>query len=268
MGHTPQPLCLVTGASAGIGAALATEFARNGWDLALTARREPAMEKLAKTLKAAYGTHSLILPADLSDMSENARLVKTINAKGYTVDGLVNNAGFGLPGEYIENDWDTHTRTLNLMLTGPSELAHLVLPDMKAQGFGRIINVASLAGHLPGSMGRTNYAAIKAFLIKFSQALNMEYSDHGIYVSALCPGFTFSEFHDVNGTRDAMNTTPKFMWESAARVAEEGYQACQANKAVYIPGKVNKALAMLGKTLPENAALGLMKWSSKKYKRG
>lgn len=268
MGKTTQPLCLVTGASAGIGAALATEFARNGWDLALTARREAPMAERAKKLKRAYGTKSLILPADLSDMSENARLIKAINSQGYTVDGLVNNAGFGLPGNFNKNDWATHQATLDLMLNGPSELVHLVLPEMKAQGFGRIINVASLAGHLPGSLGRTNYAAIKSYLIKFSQGLNMECSEHGVHVSALCPGFTYSEFHDVNGTRDAMNGTPSYLWETAQRVAEEGYTAVEQNRAVYIPGRINRALAGIGKLAPSNVALSMMKRFSEKYKRG
>lgn len=263
-----KPLCLITGASAGIGEALAIEFARNGWDLALTARRAEPMETLAAKLKTAYATHSLILPANLSDMSQNVKIIDAIHEAGYSVDGLVNNAGFGLPGEYAANDWETHISTLNLMLNGPSQLVHLALPDMIEGGFGRIINVASLAGHLPGSMGRTNYAAIKSFLIKFSQALNMEYGDENIYVCALCPGFTYSEFHDVNGTREAMNKTPGYLWETASRVAEEGYAAVMDNRPIHIPGKVNKVLAGLGKILPESAVHHLMMKFSKKYKRG
>lgn len=263
-----KPLCLITGASAGIGAAIATEFARNGWDLALAARREDPMVVLAEKLKSAYQTTSIILPADLSDMDQNAKLIARIKRKGRSIDGLVNNAGFGLPGLYNENDWTTHTATLDLMLSGPSELIHLTLPHMKKQGFGRIINVASLAGYLPGSIGRTNYAAIKAFLIKFSQALNMECEETGVHVTALCPGFTYSEFHDVNGTREAMNSTPSYMWETAQRVAEEGYVASEKNKAVYIPGRINRSLALLGNTVPDNFALYLMKRFSKKYKRG
>ncbi len=268
MRDSGKPLCLITGASAGIGAALATEFARNGWDLALAARREAPMQELADKLKAAYATQSYVYAVDLSDMAQNRQIITSLQSKGRTVDGLVNNAGFGLPGQYNTNSWDVHHGTLNLMLNGPSELVHLVLPDMIEQGFGRIINVASLAGFLPGSMGRTHYAATKSYLIKFSQALNMEYSDDNIYVSALCPGFTYSEFHDVNETREAMNKTPRYMWESAQRVAEEGYLAVMGNKPVYIPGKVNCALAALGKLLPEAAVHSLMKRFSQKYKRG
>lgn len=268
MADSEKPLCLVTGASAGIGAALATEFARNGWDLALAARREQPMQELAKKLHTAYATQSYIYASDLSDMAQNRHIITSLQKKGRTIDGLVNNAGYGLPGQYHTNSWDVHRSTLSLMLLGPSELIHLVLPDMIEQGFGRIINVASLAGHLPGSMGRTNYAAIKSFLIKFSQGLNMEYGDDNIYVSALCPGFTYSEFHDVNDTREAMNKTPSYMWESAQRVAEEGYLAVMDNKPVYIPGKVNRCLASLGKALPGSSVNYLMKRFSQKYKRG
>lgn len=265
---TDKPLCLVTGASAGIGAALATEFARNGWDLGLVARREAPMIALAKTLKDAYGTQSIILPTDLSDMSENLKLIGRVKKKGRTIDGLVNNAGFGMPGQYDDKSWLDHQVSLDVMLNGPCELAHHVIPDMKAQGFGRIMNVASLAGHMPGSKGHTTYAAIKAFLIKFSQSLNIELAPHGIKVSALCPGFTYSEFHDVNGTRGAVSKLPDWMWMEASDVAEDGYAALERGRAVFVPGRANKTIAMLGKVLPDSVALKLMAKNSEKFRKG
>ncbi|MEE9346727.1 MAG: SDR family oxidoreductase [Robiginitomaculum sp.] len=263
-----KPLCLITGASAGIGYALAIEYARHGWDLALSARREVPMVNLAKKLKKDYGTQSIILPADLSDPAENIRLIERVAKKGRVIDGLINNAGFGQPGTYDAADWADHLVSLNLMLMGPCELTHRVIPGMKARGFGHIMNVASLAGHLPGSRGHTTYAAIKSFLIKFSQSLNLELSSYGVKVSALCPGFTLSEFHDVNGTRKGIDKLPDFMMMDAADVAQDGYAAIERGKAVFIPGGVNKSIAVLGKLIPDSAALYLMNRNSSKIRKG
>jgi len=247
-GVSDKPLCLITGASAGIGAALATEYARHGWDLALAARREEPMIALAEKLKDAYGTQSIILPADLSDRTQNEKLIARVHAKA--------------------NDWETHAGSLDLMLTGPCELAHRVIPGMAERGFGHIINVASLAGHIPGSKGHTTYSAIKSFLIKFSQSLNLELAGDGVKVCALCPGFTYSEFHDVNGTRDGVSKLPDFMWMEADDVAEAAYDAVERGKAVFIPGRVNKMIATLGKVLPDSAALYLMRKNSDKIRKG
>jgi len=203
-------LCLITGASAGIGAAIAREYAARGWDLALTARREEPMIDLAQTLKAEFETTSHIFTLDLFEPDATQNLMTRIEKKGLQIDGLVNNAGYGHPGSYMDSAWEDHANFLQLMLRAPCELAYAVLPSMKDEGFGRIINVASLAGHIPGSRGHTLYAAVKSFLIKFSQSLHLEMEPFGVHVSALCPGFTYSEFHDVNGTREGVSQMPDF----------------------------------------------------------
>lgn len=259
-------ICLITGASAGIGADIAREYAQRGWDLALTARREEPMIALAEELSEHFGTTSHIFPLDLADPFATRDLVARIGKKGLHIDGLVNNAGYGHPGDYHESEWEDHARSLQVMLTAPCELAHAFSKGMADRGFGRIINVASLAGHMPGSKGHTTYGAIKAFLIKFSQSLNAELKDKGVHVSALCPGFTYSEFHDVNGTRDAANSMPKFMWMGSKEVAESGVEACERNKAVHITGRVNKGLAVLNRLLPEPIAENLMAKNSKKFR--
>lgn len=264
---TRKPLCLITGASAGIGAALAWEFAKEGWDLALTARREEPMIALAKELKTAYGTTSHIIPADLSAAGACTDILARLDKKGVQVDGLVNNAGHGLTGTFLDNEWEAHSEFLTLMLTAPTEMTHMVLAGMQRRGFGRVINVASLAGHLPGSRGHTLYGAVKSYLIKFSQSLNLEMRGQGVKVSALCPGFTMSEFHDVNGTRGAMNKLPEWMWMSAEEVAESGFMALEKNHAVYVPGRVNKLIAALAGILPDNLALGLMNKNSDKFRK-
>ena len=263
-----KPVCLITGASAGIGVALAREFAKAGWDLALTARREAPMIELATELKKEYGTTSHIVPADLAAPGAVDDILMRVWKKTDHIDGLVNNAGYGLTGSYEDNSWEAHKAFLDLMLLAPAELTHKLLPGMRLYEFGRILNVASLAGHLPGSRGHTLYAATKSFLIKFSQSLNLELKDSGIKVSALCPGFTASEFHDVNGTRGAVSKLPDWMWMSAEDVAESGFMALEKNKAVYIPGTPNKLIALAGRLMPESWALALMNKNSDKVRKG
>ena len=244
-----RPVCLITGASAGIGAALAREFAKAGWDLALTARREEPMVELATELKEKFGATSHIIVADLAKPGACVDILERLATKTNHIDGLVNNAGYGLTGNFIDNGWTAHKDFLTVMLEAPCEMTRLVVDDMARRGFGRIINVASLAGHVPGSRGHTLYAATKSFLIKFSQSLNLEMQDHGVKVSALCPGFTYSEFHDVNETRSAVDKLPNWMWMTAEEVAESGFVALSRNRAVHIPGSANKMIALLARAL-------------------
>ena len=268
MSEGRKPVCLITDASAGIGAAIATEYAGRGWDLALCARREEPMIALATQLKKDFETTSHIFPIDLFDLDATDDLISRVEAKGLHIDGLVNNAGYGHPGSYLASPWEDHANFIQLMLTAPCELAHKLTPAMKEKGFGRIINVASLAGHLPGSKGHTLYAAVKSFLIKFSESLNMEMDGTGVHVSALCPGFVFTEFHDVNGTRDAVNKMPGFMFMQAEECAELAVEACERNRAVFIPGGVNKSLALLNRALPSRAAQKLMASQSHRVRKG
>jgi short-subunit dehydrogenase len=266
--ETVTPTCLITGASAGIGAAIAREYAERGWNLALVARRESPMITLAGELKSKYGTTSHIFAADLFDPGATKDLIARLHKKDVQIDGLVNNAGYGHPGAYLDSPWEDHAKFIQLMLTAPCELTRALLPHMKAREFGRIINVASLAGHLPGSNGHTLYAAVKSYLIKFSESLSMELEGSGVKVSALCPGFTYSEFHDVNGTRKGVSQLPKWMWMEAAECAEQGVEACERGRAVFIPGRANKGIAALNKILPNAIAQNLMAKNSNKIRKG
>ena len=145
------------------------------------------------------------------------------------------------------------------MLTAPTELAYRVLSGMVERRFGRIVNVASLAGLIPGSPGATLYGAVKSYLVKASQSLHLETLDKGVHVSALCPGFTYSEFHDVNDTREQISrNTPPWMWMGADEVAAAGYEAAEANRPICVPGAPNKAIAATVKMLPDEWALALM----------
>jgi short-subunit dehydrogenase len=252
-------LALVTGASAGIGAAFARVFARHGYDLMLTARRADRLEALAEEIRLGQGVETLAVTADLAEPDAPGRILDRLAAHGRSVDALINNAGYGLPGTYADTRWDEQAAFLQVMVTAPCELAHRVVPGMQARGFGRIVNIASLAGLIPGAAGHTLYAASKAFLVKFSQSLHLEVAPHGVHVTALCPGFTYSEFHDVNGTRERVSAaTPAWLWMEADAVARAGYKAVEANRPVWVPGAPNKAIATLAKALPDDLALALM----------
>ncbi|MDB5459376.1 MAG: hypothetical protein JWO72_1117, partial [Caulobacteraceae bacterium] len=234
-------LCLITGASAGIGAAFARVYAARGYDVALTARRTERLEALAEEIRARFGVEALVFTADLAEPGAVDALLAGVAGRGRVVDALVNNAGYGLPGTYADTRWSQQQAFLQVLLTSVCELTHKLLPGMVARGFGRIVNVASLAGLAPGMPGHTLYGPTKSFLVKFSQALHAETAGTGVHVSALCPGFTWSEFHDVNGTRPQTARLPAFLWLDAETVAAAGYAAAEANRAVHVTGWPNRA---------------------------
>jgi len=150
------------------------------------------------------------------------------------------------------------------MLTAPAELCHLTLPGMVERGFGRIINVASLAGLTPGSKGHTLYGPVKSALIRASESLNAEVLGTGVHVTALCPGLTRSEFHDVNGQRARLSRVPEFMWQSAEDVVEAAWYANEANRPVIVTGGVNKLLAAAAQVLPGPVARAVMREQAKR----
>ncbi|MDB5447909.1 MAG: oxidoreductase, short-chain dehydrogenase/reductase family [Phenylobacterium sp.] len=252
-------LALVTGASAGIGAAFARLLAARGYDLALSARRRDRLEALAGELAGRHGVATLVAPADLADPAGAQHVLDQLAAAGRTVDVLVNNAGYGLTGAYAATSWAEQQAFLQVMVTAPCELAHKLLPGMLERRFGRMVNVASLAGLIPGAAGHTLYGAAKSLMIKFSQSLHLEARAQGVHVTALCPGFTWSEFHDVNGTRARVAAaTPRWAWMDAAPVVEAGWRAVEANRAVCVPGLANKAVAALVRLIPDELALAIL----------
>ena len=255
---------LITGASAGLGAALAREYAGRGWNLILVARRAARLEALAAELKSEHDADSRVIAADLFSETAVPDLMSALN--GAQVDGLINNAGYGHPGIFLASNWEDHRRFNHLMSVVPAELTRALLPAMAERGFGRIMQVASLAGHMPGSKGHTLYAAVKAYLIKFSESLHAETLDSGVHVSALCPGFVLTEFHDVNGTREGMNKLPGFMVMNADLCARLGADALEANKAVFISGRVNRLIARLNRWMPW-LGYWVMRTRSEKYRK-
>lgn len=241
---------LVTGASAGIGAAFARLLADKGFNLVLTARRADRLTALADELQGAFGISCTTLAADLADPKGVRDLMRDLKKQKLDIDVLVNNAGMSGSYRFAEAEWTDLAAEIQLMVTSLTELAHALVPGMKARGYGRIINVSSLAAYAPPAASLL-YTGIKSYVLNVSQSMDMELKPHGVHVTALCPGFTRTEFHDVMGTRDAANQFPDFVWQSAADVVAEAYAAVMAGKPVCVPGWVNRITAASVKPLPE-----------------
>lgn len=260
-------LAVITGASAGIGKAFAEFYAEKGLDLVLTARREDRLNRLASDLRETWGVEVFVIPLDLALETSPGRLITRIEDMDRHVDVLINNAGYGLPGTFLNTRWEDQRDFLQVMLNAPAELCQRVLPAMVRHKYGRIINVASLAGLTPGAKGHTLYGAVKSALIKLSESLNAETEGMGIHVTALCPGLTYSEFHDVNGQRDRLSDLPEFMWQNAQDVVEAAYDAVEANRAVVVTGGVNKMLAATSQIMPGPIARSIMKSQLKRFRQ-
>ena len=231
---------LITGASSGIGAEFARQLAARGMHLILTARREPLLNALADELHTRHGTVSQILAADLSDPSEPRRLYEEIARRNLTVELLVNNAGFGFVGTVEETDVDRMVQMVRLNIAAATELTYRYLQEMLDRGHGAIINVSSVAGFQPVAYMPV-YAATKAYLLHFSEALWAEVRDRGVTVMALCPGTTATEFFDVAGVPGWLK---KHRAHSPRKVVRTALKALEKRRQYVIPGWGNYFLTL------------------------
>jgi hypothetical protein len=244
---------LVTGASMGIGVDLAESFAKDGYDLILTARSEDALNDVAAKLAGKYGIRATPIALDLGAIGGGHRLADAIKAKGLAVDVLVNNAGYGIAGGFDGSDAAGQMGMIDLNVRALVELTHIYWPSMLANKRGGVLNVASTAAFQPGPLMAVYYAS-KAFVLSFSEALWKEAEKAGVHVSCLCPGPTASNFRARAGTgktRLSRVGTPM----SSASVARMGYRAFQKNQRVMITGTRNRVLARLAPFLPRKTLL-------------
>ncbi|MFD3429094.1 SDR family NAD(P)-dependent oxidoreductase [Nocardia fluminea] len=246
---TPTRTALITGASAGIGATFARQLAASGYQLLLVARRVDRLQELAAQLTERHDVRCEVFAADLTDPAAPAAIVDYADQQGLDIDVLINNAGLSGKTAFADTPWDSLAGEIQLMVTAPTELAHLVIPGMKERRWGRIVNLSSVAAFAPPGAGLL-YTGIKSYVLNASQALDMELKPHGIHVTALCPGFTRTEFHDVMGTRDKADNLPRILWQQPDAVVTEGLAAVMNGKPVCIPGIVNKISAAAMKPLP------------------
>lgn len=232
-----RPVALVTGASAGIGAELARQFAAGGHDLILTARRLLELEKLSLELKASHGIEVHIVAADLADGQSPQRLFDHVASLDLQVDVVVNNAGFGVYGPFVEADAERLLAMLRVNVAALTHLMRLFAPGMVSRGRGRILNVASTAAFQPGPL-MAEYYATKAYVLSLSEAVAYELRHTGVTVTCLCPGPTSTEFGQAAAMGESkLFDGPKVM--DAKAVAELGYRGTMRGKRVVVAGFAN-----------------------------
>ena len=238
---------LITGASAGLGAEFARQLAGKGKDLILVARRAEPMEKLAKELVDDFNVAVDIIQSDLSETNATTKLFDEVSRRELTVDYLINNAGAIGPDLLNDRDWPAQQKYIELMMTSVAGMCHHFIPPMQQRGFGRVLNVASVAGHvsLPGD---TSYGPTKAYLIALSKGLAATVRSDGVNVLALCPGFTHTDFHQSPELTAMKNKSPSFIWYDAEVVIREGLSALEKGKEVYLSGRLYRYLIPLLRT--------------------
>ena len=243
-----RPSAVVTGASGGIGLALARLLARDGHRLVLAARDGPRLAATARELEGAHGVPVLTVPVDLSRAEEVARLADVLHASAVEPDVLVNNAGFGGAGPFVETSLEHELGMIQLNISAVTQLTKRVLPGMVARGRGRVLNVASTAAFQPGPYMAVYYAS-KAYVLSFSQAIAEEVSGTGVTVTALCPGPTHTGFAERAGLRGFDGVRGGVAMDADA-VAARGYAAMMHGERVVVPGAMNRVVAEAARLAP------------------
>ncbi|MGH3355931.1 MAG: SDR family NAD(P)-dependent oxidoreductase [Nocardioidaceae bacterium] len=237
-------IALITGPTAGIGRVFANAYAERGFDLVLVSRDEARLKTVADEVSTAYGVTCEVLPADLADAEALARVEARINDDRRPIQALVNNAGYGIAKWFGDTTIEEEQRSLDVLVRAPLRLTHAAIHRMQARGSGEIINVSSVAGFTP----RGTYGAHKAWLTSLTEWLNIQYRDKGIKVTALCPGFVRTEFHQ-RGRMD-MSRIPSWMWLDADSVVQQAMHDLLAGKALSVPTKRYTVLATVARHAP------------------
>ncbi|WP_396668553.1 SDR family NAD(P)-dependent oxidoreductase [Microbacterium sp. R86528] len=237
---------LITGASSGLGAEFARQLAQRGANLVLVARDHPALESLATRLRSAHGVNVEVMAIDLLKTHQREKVERRVADTDHPIEILINNAGFGLPLEFDKNDIEDEVRHLDLHVEVPMRLTHAALGAMLERGHGRIVNVASVAAYTP----RSTYGACKRWLVSFSQWANGAYARRGVTVTAVCPGFTHTNFHERMGLAPGNEGVAGWMWLDADRVVGDALRDVARGKAVSVPSKRYSLLVALTRFVP------------------
>ena len=235
---------LVTGATAGIGESFTRLLAEKGFDLVLVARDNKRLQERAKALSKKYKVEVEVLQADLSVPAQLAKVEKRLSSAKKPIEVLINNAGFGIKDSFLSSNIADEKRLIDVLAKTPMQLMHAVLPQMLDRNSGTIINVSSVASFIAGG----TYSAAKSYLTVHTESLHTELSKTNIKISALCPGFTRTEFHQRGKMK--MSGLPNFMWLEADRVVSESWRAAMAGKAICIPGWQYKILSTIARFGP------------------
>lgn len=232
---------LVTGASAGLGVEFARQLAADRYDLVLVARRRERLEEVARDLIATHGVAVHTVAADLSEPDAPRFLADWTRDQGLEIDFLVNNAGSAGPHLLEEKDWTPQAAFLELMIVSVAHMCHHFLPPMLARNRGRVINVASVAGRIPRPAG-AHYGPSKAYVVALSEELSLMLRGTDVHVTALCPGFTHTEFHSSAGLDEMKRSLPELLWYDAETVVREGLRAVERNRAIMPSGRLYRWL--------------------------
>ena len=235
---------LITGATAGIGAAYAKLLAKEGFDLVLVARDLPRLKGVAKELSKLYKIKAETIKADLTKPSQLAKVEKRLANNSKPIEVLINNAGFGLKDSFLVSNLAKEQELLDVLVTAPMRLSHAVLPGMIKRNSGSIVNVSSVASFIAGG----TYSAAKSYLTVFSEYLHTELRDTNIKVSALCPGFTRTEFHARGKMK--MSGLPNYMWTTVDQVVAKSWRYVKAGKVICIPGWQYMLLSSIARIAP------------------
>lgn len=235
---------LITGATAGIGNAYAELLAKQGFDLVLVARDLPRLNQVAKRLSKTYKIKVETLKADLTKPAQLARVEKRVSNISKPIEVLVNNAGFGIKESFIDTQIKKEQELLDVLVTAPLRLTHAVLPGMIKRNNGTIVNVSSVASWIAGG----TYSAAKSYLTVFTEYLHTELKDTNVNISALCPGFTRTEFHERGKMR--MSGLPNFMWLTVDQVVAQSWKYAKAGKVICIPGWQYLILSTVARIAP------------------
>lgn len=242
-GHT----ALVTGASSGIGRSFSVLLASKGYDVVLVARSRDRLERLSQRLSADFGVRAEVMCVDLADVNASRTIKAELDQRGLKVDFLVNNAGYFVLGFYGDVSWEQQEAYLRVVGTSVLELTRYLLPAMVDQGWGRIVNVTSVAGYFSGSPGQSLYSPVKAMVHKFSESIALEYADRGVYCTSAPPGPTATRFLESSGAsaaeHGAKSRLLQAMVMSPDTYAERAYEGCMRGRKVVIPGLHNKVWA-------------------------
>ena len=245
---------IVTGASSGIGRALAIEFAKGGFDLFLTGRNETALAEVSAECSKTFHVSTEIFSADLSRLDSIDKLIATLAAKPRSYRALVNNAGFGIHGDFASSDIDRELQLLNVQLAAAIKLTKAVLPSMISNRSGRILTVSSVYGFAPVPH-QSVYSACKSFLLSFSTSLRNELEGTGVTVTVFCPGITQTQFRD----RAGISVKNKASGMTAEAAAEIAYKETMRGKAVVVPGIPNRLFVFASRVLPGGIFAGVVR---------
>lgn len=249
-----RPVTLITGASSGIGVALARVFARNGHELALVARRKARLDALADELAQTHGRRPLVIVADLAKPDAPARIAHALIDADAEPQYLVNNAGFGMFALAAEGDRNRQLAMIDVNMRALAALSLMFFPSL-ARHRGGVLNVGSMAGFMPGP-GMAVYYASKAFVRSFTDSLHREWKRHGVRVTNLAPGPVPTEFGRRAGVR--ADTAPELLTQTAEHVAERGYRGLMEGRALVVPGTLNRVAIALSRFVPRGVLLGVI----------